>query len=531
MMSRILIADPLDPSGLELLKASGVELHQLTAEERPRLAEVIADYDALVVRSMTQVTAELLAAGKKLKVVGRAGIGVDNVDVEAATERGILVVNAPTANLMSATEHTFALLLAVARNVPAADASMKAGVWDRKSFLGVELQGKTLGVIGFGRIGQRVAARARGFEMQVVAFDPFLDEQAARRLEVELLSIEALLARADVVTLHTPLTEQTRNLLSKERIAGMKPGALLVNCGRGGVVDEEALLAALESGKLGGAGLDVFSEEPPKDLRLVRHPKVVATPHIGAQTREAQERISKETAEMLLAALAGSLSVAAVNLPFRPTGGRVEPYLALAERLGKMAGQLLESAPQQLGVELWGIEEAHRVPVSVAALKGVLSNFLGEGVNYVNADRIAESRGIQVVRSTHSGSGDYPHLIGVRLTGGGKSVELDGTLFGDRDPRVVRFGGFRLEFRPEGKLLVLENRDMPGVVGRLGTLLGEAGVNIADIHLARREEEPGGGAMALAVLRLDQNPPDEVVTRLLAIPEVRSAHRVDLGRR
>jgi D-3-phosphoglycerate dehydrogenase len=529
MMSRILIADPLDPSGLELLKASGVELHQLTAEERPRLTEVIADYDALVVRSMTQVTAELLAAGKKLKVVGRAGIGVDNVDVEAATERGILVVNAPTANLMSATEHTFALLLAVARNVPAADASMKAGVWDRKSFLGVELQGKTLGVIGFGRIGQRVAARARGFEMQVVAFDPFLDEHAARRLEVELLSIEALLARADVVTLHTPLTEQTRNLLSRERIAGMKPGALLVNCGRGGVVDEEALLAALESGRLGGAGLDVFSEEPPKDLRLVRHPKVVATPHIGAQTREAQERISKETAEMLLAALAGSLAVAAVNLPFRPTGSRVEPYLALAERLGKMAGQLLEGAPQQLGVELWGIEEAHRVPVSLAALKGVLSNFLGEGVNYVNADRIAESRGIQVVRSTHSGSGDYPHLIGVRLTGGGKTVELDGTLFGDRDPRVVRFGGFRLEFRPEGKLLVLENRDLPGVVGRLGTLLGEAGVNIADIHLARREEEPGGGAMALAVLRLDQNPPDEVVTRLLAIPEVQSAHRVDLG--
>lgn len=530
-MPRILIADPLDPSGLELLKGSGVEIHELTADERPRLKELIAEYDALVVRSMTKVTAELLAAGTRLRVVGRAGIGVDNVDVEAATERGILVVNAPTANLMSATEHTFALLLAVARNVPAADASMKGGVWDRKSFLGVELQGKTLGVIGFGRIGQRVAARARGFEMEVVAYDPFLDEQAARKLEVELLSVEDLLARADVVTLHTPLTEQTKNLLSRERMAGMKEGAILVNCGRGGVVDEEALFEALESGRLAGAGLDVFAEEPPKDLRLVRHPKVVATPHIGAQTREAQERISKETAEMLLAALAGSLSVAAVNLPFRPTGGRVEPYLALAESLGRMAGQLLESAQQQLAVELWGIEEPHRVPIAVAAVKGVLANFLGEGVNYVNAERIADSRGIQVVRSTHSGSGDYPHLIGVRLSGGGRRVELDGTLFGDKDPRVVRFGGFRLEFKPEGKLLVLENRDMPGVVGKLGTLLGEAGVNIADIHLARREEAPGGAAVALAVLRLDQSPGDDVVKRLRAIPEVQSAHRIDLGRR
>jgi D-3-phosphoglycerate dehydrogenase len=531
-MPRILIADPLDPSGLVLLESSGVEIHQLTAEERPRLLELIADYDALVVRSMTKVTAEVLAAGKKLKVVGRAGIGVDNVDVEAATEHGILVVNAPTANLMSATEHTFALLLSVVRNVPAADASMKAGIWDRKTFLGVELQGKTLGVIGFGRIGQRVAARARGFEMEVVAYDPFLDEQAARRLEVELLSVDDLLARADVITLHTPLTEQTKNLLSKERIATMRPGAIVINCGRGGVVDEEALLAALESGHLGGAGLDVYSEEPPTDLRLVRHPKVVATPHIGAQTREAQERISQETAEMLLAALAGSLAVAAVNLPFRPTGSRVEPYLALGERLGQMAGQLLEGAPQHLTVELWGVEEAYRVPISVAVLKGLLANFLGGSVNYVNAERIAESRGLQVVRSTHSGGGDYPHLIGVRLQGGGgKTVELDGTLFGESDPRVVRFGGFRLEFRPEGQLLVLENRDLPGVVGKIGNLLGEAGVNIADIHLARREAAGSTEAVALAVLRLDSEPGEEIVARLLALPEVRSAHRINLGKR
>ncbi|HTQ80898.1 MAG TPA: ACT domain-containing protein, partial [Thermoanaerobaculia bacterium] len=250
-----------------------------------------------------------------------------------------------------------------------------------------------------------------------------------------------------------------------------------------------------------------------------------------AQTREAQERISQETAEMLLAALSGSLAVAAVNLPFRPTGGRVEPYLGLGESLGRMAGQLLGSAPQKLEVGLWGIEEGHQVPVSVAVLKGLLANFSVSGVNYVNAERIAASRGIEVVRATHSGTGDYPNLIGVRLTGGGRRVEVDGTLFGDADPRVVRFGGFRLEFRPEGQLLVLENHDQPGVVGKLGGLLGEAGVNIADIHLARRTAPDGGETVALAVLRLDQEPGEEVVTRLRALPEVKSAHKIELGRR
>jgi D-3-phosphoglycerate dehydrogenase len=529
-MHRILIADSLDPSGLALLRESGAEVHLLAAEDKPRLREILPGFDALVVRSATTVTADLLQAGKRLKVVGRAGIGVDNVDVEAATRLGILVVNAPTANLMSATEHTFALLLSLARRVPEADASMKAGTWNRK-LTGIELQGKTLGIIGFGRIGQRVAARARAFEMNVVAFDPFLDAAAARKLEVELLPLEELLGRSDMVTLHTPLTEQTRNLLDAKRLAAMKEGALLVNCGRGGVVDEAALLAELESGHLGGAALDVFAEEPPKDLSLVRHPRVVATPHLGAQTREAQERISNETAEMVLAALAGSLAVAAVNLPFRPTGGRAEPYLALGETLGRMAGSLLGSAPQRLQVDLWGIEEPFKAAVTVAVLKGVLTPFLGEAVNYVNAERVAEGRGIEVVHSVHSAPGDYPHLVDVILGGGGKSVELGGTLFGERDLRVVRFGGFRLEFRPVGKLLFIENLDVPGVVGKVGTLLAEAGINIADIHLARTERKAEGAREAMAVLRLDQEPSDELLARLTALNVVRNARLVDLGRR
>jgi len=521
---RILIADQLDPSGLEILRASGAEVHELTKEERPRLHELIADYDALVVRSMTKVDARLLAAGKRLKVVGRAGIGVDNVDVPTATDRGILVVNAPTANLLSATEHTFALLFAVARFVPAADASIKSGTWDRKSFLGIELQGKTLGIIGFGRIGQRVALRAKAFEMKVIAYDPFLDAQVARRLDVEPVSLEDLLRRADAITLHTPLTEQTKNLLDAERLAMMKPGALIVNCGRGGLIDEAALLAALESGHVAGAGLDVFAEEPPTDYALMRHPRVVATPHIGAQTREAQERISTETAHMLIGALEGSTAVTAVNLPFAPAGSRGEPYLRLGEQLGRLASTLLGGSVKRLQVDLWGLDEGLRRPVSVAVLKGVLQPFLGEGVNYVNAERVAETRGIEVVRATHAEAGEYPYLVGVKLDGEGGSVELAGTLFGERDARVVRFAGFRLEFRPSGKLLVLRNLDVPGVVGKIGTLLGEARVNIAEIHLARRDGEDN----ALAVLRLDQQPDEPTLARLRELPGVVSARAIDL---
>ena len=531
MTHRILIADPIDAIGREVLAASGAEVHQVTDDERPRLAELLADFDALVVRSMTKVTRELLAGAERLKVIGRAGIGVDNVDVAAATERGILVVNAPTANVLSATEHTFALLLALARKVPAADRSMKSATWDRKSFLGSELHGKTLGIVGFGRIGQGVARRARAFEMEVVAFDPFLDAAAARRLDVELLPLDELLARADAVTLHTPLTDQTKNLLDAGRIARMKPGALLINAGRGGTVDEAALLAALEDGRLAGAALDVFASEPPQDWTLAQHEKVIATPHIGAQTREAQERIATETSEMVLAALGGSLAVTAVNLPFAATGTRGEPYLALGEQVGRLAGALADGAPRRVSVELWGIEDGLQRPLSVAVVKGVLTPFLGEAVNYVNAERMADARGIEVVSAIHSGAADYPHLVAATVSAGDGATpaEVAGTLFGEHDPRIVRFGGFPLEFRPAGCLLVLRNLDVPGVVGRLGTLLGDAGVNIADIHLARRDAGRSGDREALAVLRLDARPDEVVLDRLRALPEVREARMLDFG--
>jgi D-3-phosphoglycerate dehydrogenase len=524
-MYRILIADPIAEAGLEILRQAGMELHLLDPEERHRLAELVADFDALVVRSMTQVDADLLEAGRQLKVVGRAGIGVDNVDVVAATDRGILVVNAPTANLVSATEHTFALLLALARNIPAAQASMSAGEWNRKQFLGSELHGKTLGVVGLGRIGQGVAARARAFGMSVVAYDPFLDASAARRMDIELAELNEVIAVADVVTLHTPLTDQTRNLINEERLAKMRPNALLVNCARGGVVDEEALLAALEGGRLGGAALDVFAEEPPTDLRLVNHPRVVTTPHIGAQTREAQERVATETARMVLAALDGSLAVTAVNLPFRSIGGMGEPFLVLGEQLGLLASTLLGGSLSAVQVDLWGVDEEVRIPVTVAAVKGALTPFLGEAVNFVNAENLAAGRGIEVVRSTHHQSGEYPHLVAVSLNGEAGEVSVAGTVFVERDPRVVRVEGYRLEFRPKGFLLVLRNRDVPGVVGKVGTLLGEARVNIAEIHLARSLE----GEEAMAVVRLDADPEPQVLETLAQIPEITQVMMVDLG--
>jgi D-3-phosphoglycerate dehydrogenase len=319
---RILIADPLEKSGIDILRSAGAEVTVVESADRPRLKELIADADALVVRSATKVTRELLAAAPKLKVVGRAGIGVDNVDVPAATELGVLVVNAPTANVMSAVEHTFALLLALARHIPAADASMKRGEWDRKTFKGVELQGKTLGLVGFGKIGQRVGARARAFEMEVIFVDPAIDAARGRQLGAEKVTVDELVERADVVSFHCPLNPGTRGILGAERIARLRKGALVVNCGRGGVVDETALLAALESGHLAGAALDVYEQEPPNRPELARHPRVVATPHIGAQTDEAQERIAVETANMVIAALAGDERIAAVNRPLAVAGRR-----------------------------------------------------------------------------------------------------------------------------------------------------------------------------------------------------------------
>ncbi len=523
-MPRILIADPLAPAGIDLLRESA-EVHELRDEERPRLAELIARCDAVIVRSGTEITAELLEAGDRLKVVGRAGVGVDNIDVAAATRGGVLVINAPTANSLSATEHTFALLLALVRRIPAADASLKQERWDRKSHVGRELHGKTLGIIGFGQIGQRVARRAGAFGMDVLASDPYLQAEVARRLDVRPTGLEDLLMQADFITFHTPLTDETRNMLNHERIALMKQGAAVINVGRGGVVDGEALLEALDAGKLSGAGLDVFPEEPPRDYRLAGHPKVVATPHIGAQTSEAQERIATETARMVLAALEGSLAVSAVNLPFRSSGARGTPFLRLGEQLGRLAAVAVGGSLQSVQVDLWGIDDDLQKSVAVAALKGALQPSCGEAVNYVNAERTAVDRRVAHVQATHSEQASHAHVVEVEVRNAeGAAIQTAGTVHREVDLRVVSFGGFPLEFNPEGLLLIVRNLDVAGFVGRLGTLLGDAEINIADIHLARNPE-----GHAVAVLRLDQVPDRACLEAIEALADTLSVDLVDLS--
>ncbi len=518
---RILVSDPMESIGLDMLRAAGHDVVELGPDDKPRLPELLGDFDALVVRSETKVTAELLARGKNLKVVGRAGIGVDNVDVRAATQQGVLVVNAPTANLISATEHTFALLLSLARNVAAADRGLKDGKWNRKAFVGTELQGKKLGVIGFGRIGQQVAKRARAFEMEILAYDPFLDADQIRRADAIPLTLDELAAQADVITLHVPFTDETRNLIDARRLALMRPHTLLVNCARGGVVDEAALLAALEAGQLGGAALDVFAEEPLKDFRLVQHPKVVATPHLGAQTQEAQERISTQTAKMVVEALSGSLAISAVNLPFRSTGAAGEPYFRLAEKLGFLAGSLAAEGPiRRVEVVVASLEAAIRESLQVAALRGVLTPLDRRDGQLRERPDHRPANGRSNAGWRRPPPATTPTRSPVKVVGEKGSLEVSGSLFHGGDERVVALDGYACEFRPHGHALVVRNRDVPGVVGRLGTLLGDAGVNIAEIHLARKRSEN----RALAVLRLDEPPrPRCTCCKRLARPPPRSS--------
>src|SRR6266540_940014 len=520
---RVLVTETIADSGLAILRsASDVELDYRPGLQGDELLRAVAEADALITRSGTAVTPELVNAGAKLRVVGRAGVGLDNVDVAACTARGILVINAPTANVMSATEHTMAMLLSLCRNVPEAHASVKRGEWTRAKFLGVELHGKTLGIIGLGRIGKLLTARARAFGMQVIAYDPYIAPNVFESAGAQRSTLDELLAKSDVITVHTPLTEETHGMLGAAQIAKMKDGVIALNIARGGIWVEQALADALNSGKISGAAVDVYENEPPgKEHPLLNAKNIVLSPHIGANTIEAQNRVAVQTAENVVEALRGSIFVSAVNLPFEGVVDADDKGLVnLAEKLGLFAAQVIDAPVARATIETWAIEERLHEILTIAALKGVLEPHLDESVNFVNAKQLARDRGIDVDLIPHDTPRDYRNLISFRAGANGHEVCVSGTLFSEHQQRIVSVDQFRVEFKPEGHLLYIINKDVPGVVGKVGSLLGEAGVNIAEYNLART----GSAGTAMSIITVD-SPPDaiwlETLRRYAEIKEVK----------
>ena len=527
-MPKVLVSDGLAPEGLAILEqAPGLALVNRPGLSAQQLLEAIRDVDGLVVRSNTKVTGEVIAAARELRVIGRAGIGVDNVDVAAATQRGIVVVNTPEGNNITTAEHALALLIALARHVPQATASMKAGKWEKSKFSGTELFARTLGVIGLGNIGRIVADRARGLGMRVIAADPYTSAEVAAKIDVELVPFDELLQRADAVTVHVPKTKETTKLLGRNAFAKMKRGVLVVNAARGGIVDEAALLEALDSGQVGGAGLDVFEQEPPpKDHPLLQHERVICTPHLGASTEQAQLNVSIAVAEQVRDFLLTGAIRNAVNVPSISPEllEQVRPYLRLGEKLGRFQSQLSPGAIEEIEIEYAGeVAELRVAPITIAVLKGLLERF-SDRVNMVNAPLIAQERGIRVVETKSSRPLDFASAIITRVRGTVDRL-IAGAIFHGGQPRIVRIDDFMLEAIPEGPTILLHNHDRPGVVGAVGCLLGDARINISRMQLALVRER----AEAAMLVNVDQMPADEVMEKLRALPHMITAQLVDLG--
>ena len=527
--AKILVSDDLAKEGLEILKAHPA----LDVTHKPGMkpAELIAEiggYDGLVIRSATTVTKEVIEAASKLRVIGRAGIGVDNVDVPAATARGIIVMNTPSGNATTTAEHALALMIAMARRVPQATASMKAGKWEKKKFMGTELTSKVLGVVGLGNIGKILADRARGLKMQVVAYDPFLTAEIAEKIGVEKVELTELYKRADFISVHTPLTDQTRGLIGKAAFEQMKPGVRVINAARGGIVDEQALLDALESGKVGGAALDVFVEEPPPASHpLVMHEKVICTPHLGASTDEAQVKVAIEIAEQFGDFFQSGQIRNSVNVPALSADllKQLQPYFVLGEKLGSLLGQLAQATIEEIDCRFEGeIADYDVKPIATAIVRGVLAPMLDLSVNYVNAPVIAKERGIKLVTSKSAEVEDFANLVTVTVRGGKSTLSVSGTILGRKAPRITRFDGFWLEASPEGTILVLRNFDRPGVVGALGTTLGKNQVNIARMQLGLKPD----GQEAVSFINIDSPASEAVLAEITRLPNVISVRQVQL---
>jgi D-3-phosphoglycerate dehydrogenase / 2-oxoglutarate reductase len=518
---RVLISDQMDPNAAKIFEERGCDVDVITGKTPDELAAIIGDYDGLAIRSSTKVTKAILDAATNLKVIGRAGIGVDNVDIPAASSKGVVVMNTPFGNSITTAEHAIALMFALARQLPEADVSTQQGKWEKNRFMGVEVTGKTLGLIGAGNIGSIVASRALGLKMKVVAFDPFLSPERAVEMGVEKADLDGLLAKADFITLHTPLTEQTRNILSAENIAKCKKGVRIINCARGGLVDEVALKAALDSGHVGGAALDVFVTEPAKESPLFGTPNFICTPHLGASTNEAQVNVALQVAEQMADYLVNGGVTNALNLPSLSAeeAPKLRPYMALAEELGSLIGQLAHGDLSNISIEVEGAAAQLNIkPMTGAVLAGFMRRY-SDAVNMVNAPYLAKEQGLEVREVRNDREGDYHTMLRVSVNTAAGERSVAGTLFGNGQPRLVELFGVKVEADLKGHMLYIVNEDAPGFIGRLGTTLGEAGINIGTFHLGRQE----AGGVAVLLLSVDSAVPVDVVETIHALPGVKRA--------
>lgn len=527
---KILVSDSLSKEGVALLQQAGFTVDVKTKLPKEELLKIIKDYDGLIVRSGTKVTAEVIAAAEQLKVVGRAGSGLDNVDLQAASRRGIVVMNTPGGNTVTTAEHAMAMICAMTRRIPQATASVKGGKWEKERFMGVELYHKTLGIVGIGQIGGYLAKLAQGMAMNVIAYDPYLAPDRAQDMGVEVTSLDALLRRADIISIHTPLTNETRSLINRTAIEKMKPGVMLVNCARGGIVNEADLAEALASRRVAAAAFDVFEQEPVKpDHPLLALDNFICTPHIGASTTEAQENVAVAIAEQIVDYFRNGIARGAVNVPSVPPDllPRLQPYVTLAEKMGLLQAQLYEGGLERVTVEYHGeVAGLMLAPLTVAVLKGLLTPILEDAVNFVNAPVIARERGVEVKEVKSSDAGDFTSLIRVRIEAGKQGHHLAGTLYHRKDPRIVEIDNFQVEVLPEGHMVLILNVDKPGVIGTVGQVLGEHGVNIARMQCSREER----GGRALLIIGLDEPLPAGVVETITRAPHILSVTLVDLTR-
>ncbi len=525
---RILVSDPLADVGVKIFQATpGIDVDVNTGLSPAELKEIIGQYDGLAIRSATKVTAEIIAAADKLKVIGRAGIGLDNVDIPAASQRGIVVMNTPEGNTITTAEHTIAMILALSRNIPQATASLKEGKWEKKRLQGREVFNKTLGLIGIGHIGRIVADRAKGIKMKVIVHDPYIKPDTVERLDFEPVSFEELLKRADYITIHTPKTDETVNMINRETIAKMKKGAMVINCARGGIVNENDLYEALKSGHLGGAALDVFETEPPGKIDLMGLSNFVCTPHLGASTAEAQDNVAKDVAEQIVAYLLHGTVKNAVNVPSISAElmTTLRPFAVLVERMGSFQSQLADSAVTEAQIDYSGrVAEYDVTPLTTAMLKGLLTPILKDDVNFVNARYIASDRGIKVVESKSRTSEDFASLVKLTVKSlEGKNI-VSGTIFGKKMPRILRINDFFLEAIPEGHNLLIHNQDRPGVIGGIATTLGKNMINISRMQVGEERQKKQN----VILLNTSSIASDEILEELRGLEKVYSVRRIEL---